>query len=168
MGSVRTPTSIHAALIAGDAATSEALVDWDRLRSGLRSDFTAVIVQEATSKQEGAFAALGAMMGGAIVDRMIDGYVNPSEIAMHTKGLDSPFDEIIGAYSFVSPSVFHARFKPASDGTAMPASLILELGNFSWRLTRVLIDRDEFRRVVANSRSIQDQLMNEPETRQKD
>lgn len=74
------------ALREGDVTTLENRVDWESVRQGLRGDLNAALFQKATAdSQTGETSALGAgfavVLGPAIINNLVDGYVTPQAIS---------------------------------------------------------------------------------------
>ena len=75
-----TAYQLRAALEAQDSEALVEHVDFPTLRQNLKDDLNAMLVQE-TQDEENPFAALGVLLGSAIVDRMVDAFVTPAGLA---------------------------------------------------------------------------------------
>jgi hypothetical protein len=72
---------IRAAATARDAAALAEHVDFPALRESLKSELAAAMVAEAATQQDGP-AALGAALGLAMIDPLVDGLVSPAGLRM--------------------------------------------------------------------------------------
>jgi hypothetical protein len=90
---------LSTALREGDVARLENRVAWDSVRQGLRDDLNALFLQtlavDATSSTAAVGAGLAALLGPAVIDRMVDAYLTPQAIATLIKAGKSP-DATIG------------------------------------------------------------------------
>ena len=77
---------LQSAAKAGDADTFNDHVDYPRLRESLKGQLTAAFTEHMASQQAPdndfgkAGAALGAMLGMAMVDKMVDAFVRPETV----------------------------------------------------------------------------------------
>lgn len=69
------------ALQKGDALSLESEIDWNSVREGLRGDLNAMLLKSLRSDKSGAGGGLAAVLGPAIINQMVDGYVTPQTIA---------------------------------------------------------------------------------------
>jgi hypothetical protein len=138
-----TLSRIDTAMRAGDLATLETLIDWDRVRAGVRADMSALLMKQTqTGGTEGGFAALGSALGGVIVDRMVDGAVSPSRLIELMKDNTGSRDDFVSRFWFTSPTTFIVALRKAEQagGGELPAQLVMQLTGVTWRVTRLLID----------------------------
>jgi hypothetical protein len=80
--------SLMAAAREGDVATLEHRVDWNSVRQGLRGDLNALILKSMADKgaSDDAMAkGFAALLGPAVINNMVDGYVTPQGIAAMVK-----------------------------------------------------------------------------------
>jgi hypothetical protein len=68
------------ALRDGDSIALENRVAWDSVRQGLRADLNAILMRGVGS-DSGASSGLAAILGPAIINQMIEGYVTPQGMA---------------------------------------------------------------------------------------
>lgn len=149
--------NLQEAARSGDRDQLENLVDFPRVREGLKASFTAYMVRSMRSDPQMAnktFAGLGLLIAPAIVDRAIDAYVTPDGIAalvksgsppkLDTQEAQSPA-AVAGPTPTLSPSYADLdHFKVAmsrSDEPGTKLTLVLErYGLFGWKLVRIDFD----------------------------
>lgn len=184
----------------GDVSTLEARVAWDSVRQGLRGDLNAIFLQKLsidakTDASSGAALGTGlaAMLGPAIVDRMVDSYVTPQAVAAANRAnktdnvssdaanVPSKFNETIQAtrrihwdqikYAFFSggPMTFLVEFIPDHDPPFQyPIELRFQWAG-TWKLTRVMLPSDAIaglRAVSKNQDGIGSSAASNPVTNQ--
>jgi hypothetical protein len=156
----------------GDASALESRVVWESVRQGLRDDLNAVLLKrlntETRTNEPGAALGTGlaAVLGPAIINRMIDSYVTPQAIATFNRSgktelpptaISTPqkdFSETIQEarrvrwdqvqYAFFSggPLTFKVEFIPEHDPPIKnPITLLFKWAG-NWRLTRILLPAD--------------------------
>jgi hypothetical protein len=88
-GPLWTLDQMRRAAEARDAAALASFVDFPALRDSLRSEVAAAMLAEAAA-EDSEFGPLGAALGMAVLDPMIDGLVSPAGIALMFAGDDAP------------------------------------------------------------------------------
>jgi Protein of unknown function (DUF2939)/GYF domain 2 len=166
----------------GDVSTLESRVAWESVRQGLRDDLNAVLLQKlktnTNTKTNEPGAALGAglaaVLGPAIIDRMIDSYVTPQAIATSNRveqtnssseAIGSPpkkfeetvqsarrvrWDQVKYAFFSGSPFTFKLEVVPEHDPPFKNPITLLFRWDGNWRLRRILLPADVFE-VVADT-----------------
>ena len=76
---------IAAAAKEKDADRFNASVDYPRLRESLKGQFSAHVAKIAGDKSSNAFSSLGAMLGIAMVNQMVDLFVHPEMVKQMMK-----------------------------------------------------------------------------------
>jgi hypothetical protein len=168
--------SLFIAFRDGDVSVLEDRVAWDSVRQGLRGDMNAMFLEKlsADAKSNSSGGALGAgfaaMLGPAIINQLVDGYVTPQAIAaakraeasnISAKETDDARPALSKAveearrfrwnqvqYAFFSgPLTFKINFLPEHDPPLQnPVTLLFKWGG-DWKLTRVLLPTDVFGRL---------------------
>jgi hypothetical protein len=157
----------------GDVSTLETRVAWESVRQGLRGDLNAALLQNINtsaktdaSSGEALGSGLAMMLGPAIVDRLVDSYVTPQNVAAVNRANktnnispDAPsasknFDETIQAaqhihwnqikYAFFSggPLTFLAQILPDRDPPLQHPVGFRFQWDGNWRLTRIMLPSD--------------------------
>ena len=153
------------ALRSGDTIALENRIGFESLRMGLRNDLNAIILQKLKSTESGTNAGLGnafaALMGPAIVNQIVEGYVTPQGLALlvqsgknsaETKRIEAPSTNN-GAPSatakftlrniryafFSSLSTFKVEMtSPSAEAGSEPIGFLLSW-NGTWRLSRLIL-----------------------------
>lgn len=155
--------SLFNAVHDGDVATLEKRVDWARLRDALRGDLNVSILKMMNDKGN-ADDALGkgfaAVLGPAVINNMVDGYVTPQGIAALARNQKQPessggvpafknIDQIRNVdwdritYAFFEGSPFSFRVDVRSPDAKDNRPVGLELGwSGDWRLVRIRLPSD--------------------------
>ena len=125
-----------------DVVKLEAVIDWPRVRAGLKADFIAPAFAGNAASGDG-FAALGAAIGINLVNAMIDNLVSAQMLIAKT---DS--NEFVARWRkaavdgrFLTMTAYGIDVWPP-DQPAMRATLILELQGVEWRIVRLLPSQD--------------------------
>ncbi|MBV8097498.1 MAG: DUF2939 domain-containing protein [Acetobacteraceae bacterium] len=128
----------------GDAATLEALVDWDQLREGIKEDICDQIMEPPAQEAADSLPPFGASFVRGIAATAIDSAVTPRGLLSVTQrpmeGLARPHKEkqprIVWAF-FDGPMRFHADLTAPGTGVRTPIRIQLELQDGFWKVTRV-------------------------------
>jgi hypothetical protein len=72
---------------AGDAEALSRYVNYPSLRESLKASFSALMVSEM-AESESPFGALGAALGAAFANQMIDAFITPESLAMLMRGVE--------------------------------------------------------------------------------
>ncbi len=161
---------LQAALQSGDPARLSAMVDWDRVRQGLKDDIAEELLAEPPEPAEqpkaitqNAAAVLppfGASFVKGIASTAVDLAVTPDSIARIARpGREADMDDAdpdpLKAISFKHAHVTWAFFQNpetfmlwlrTSAGGAVPVKLRMELHDGTWKITRVWLPPDLLRR----------------------
>lgn len=138
------------ALVTGDAATLETLVDWPKVRESIRSQFKAFLAEQMRHQQQmpqSGFEAAGTMIGLALADKIIDGametYVSSNAFVDGRKGWALPKDaselasRVIYAF-FTSPTDFRVDLRPPDNAVDdRPITFLMSMSGGAWKLDRV-------------------------------
>jgi hypothetical protein len=150
---------IKSSLERGDADALSRDIDFPTLRSNLKDQFNYQMASQAiTGMKDNPFAALGALIGGSLVNNMIDAYVTPyglGQIITHKvqfpidkpaeaglpdkQTLDQTFKAASCAYD--SPSRFFVTLR---GDNGEQTKLVLTRSGLSWRLTNILLSPNAF------------------------
>ena len=114
--------NIREAAQEGDSETLSELVDFPSLRESIKEEFKAKMMREmGKAKEQGAFAALGMMLAGALIDPMVDAAVTPSSIAAWTQGQRPSLEKDAPGVSESGASSPSPRIIPESSGEDEPS-----------------------------------------------
>jgi hypothetical protein len=161
--------SLADAVQTGDISTLERRVDWTGVRQALRGDLNARLLKNFGGKKVDASDAMAtgfaAMLGPAVINNLIDGYVTPQAIAAFSRKAASPAPTDNGAssnnldkaisqvrrthwehvkYAFFSggPFSFVVDILPPNDPPLKaPINLVFHW-NGDWRLVKVNLPHD--------------------------
>jgi hypothetical protein len=165
--------TLMAAVHDGDVSTLEKRVDWNSLRQALRGDLNAQLLQTLSGKAKGSDSSdamatgIAAMLGPAVINQMIDGYVTAQAVATLSRNesasgppnatasasnFDKSFRQIRRVqwdqvkYAFFSggPTSFRLDILPPND-PPQHSPLSLEFNWVGdWKLTRLILPPDAF------------------------
>jgi hypothetical protein len=145
------------ALRDGDSIALENRVAWDSVRQGLRADLNAFLLQGVGS-DSGAGSGLAAILGPAIINQMIEGYVTPqglatlmrpsnaastserSDASRQVRHLD--FSRLKYAFFSGGPLTFKVELENEKNDRSPFALIFKWSGN--WKLTRLILPAGTF------------------------
>ena len=159
--------SLMEAVREGDVSTLEKRVDWNSVRQALRGDLNAFFLQHLKGKakpddsSDAMATGFAALLGPAVVNQMIDGYVTPQAIAALAGNENAKAGELTSngnnasrsisqlqwnqvKYAFFAggPLTFRVDILPPNDPPLQgPASLEFNWSG-NWRLVRVTLPPD--------------------------
>lgn len=137
---------IERAVAERDVVTLEALIDWPRLREGIKADVLGPTLVQASGQDKTGWSAAGAALGAAMMNTMIDSMVSASMLVQRPEAIKEGrklSDALIG-HRFATPAAYVMDFKiPDVPGF----SLLMELQGATWRVTR-LVPSAEMREVL--------------------
>jgi hypothetical protein len=150
---------LKGAAIAGDKDDLKKRIDFPKVRESLKGQMSAMMAAEMTKPEnDNGFAAFGAMLGMALMDKMIDGFVTPEAMSAMIKqgkmqrdgdaanGADgTPAEWTIERHGF---SRFTATPKAAPG--EKPPSLVFDRDGLSWTLVRIDLPSGSLGRQIAN------------------
>lgn len=147
--------SMRAAAEAKDADTFNDFVDYPKLRESLKGQMAALINEKMKTKEDkSGFAAIGNMIGLALIDRMVDAMVRPEMVMEAMKqgklgGRAGPNPDGAASAAGAShrPVMFESERKgrryisyvySSDESREKGIALVLERSGFAdWRLTEV-------------------------------
>jgi hypothetical protein len=136
----------------GDIPTLEAMIDWPKVRDGIKSDVTGPFMKSlGTSKSEGVGGALGTafgvMLAPTMIDWMLSNFVTAQTLVEGAKeknfNLENQLQAIrwISGFSFVTPTQMRLHvYNPNKPDEIIP--VVMEMSGGSWRVTRVILSPD--------------------------
>lgn len=80
--------NIKKAAQAGDSDTVSKYIDYPSVRQSFKDQMNAMMMKEVQKQENDGFAALGAMLASAMVDKMIDAVVTPEGMTLMLQGKD--------------------------------------------------------------------------------
>lgn len=144
--------TLHQMAQAAEARNGEKLaayIDFPALRESTKSQLKAQMAVKATeASEEGGFGALGAMMGMAMIDPMIDGLLTPETMrAMFAKASEAgaeapkPFGADATNSSIVQEGLGQFRLH-SKDAKGEGGDLIFKRHGLSWKLAEIRVPND--------------------------
>lgn len=135
-----------------DGETLSEYVDFPTLRQSLKDQMNAKLAKEmAQEVDDNPFAALGAVFGGMMVDKMVDAYVTSAGITELMKGV-TPDSEPVGSRSesdsteeaFANASMSYESFSKfavtiSDDESNDDVRFILRRQGIGWKLTEIML-----------------------------
>ena len=157
---------IRTSLERGDADALSRDIDFPTLRSNLKDQVNYLMTSNAiTGMKDSPFAALGMLIGGNLVNNMVDAYVTPYGLSqIMTRNFQSPIDKPqeawlpdkqtldrtfkTASWAYDSPSRFFVTLR---GDNGQRTKVVLTRGGLSWRLTNILLDRNPLQSAAALS-----------------
>jgi hypothetical protein len=136
----------------GDVILLESIVDWQRVRSGLKADFVAPALANMPNDQSG-FGILGAAIGANLANTLVDSMVSAPVIIDRARNGDFVERWRRAAATngrFVSLTTYAVDIAPP-DRPDLRAALILELQGVEWRIVRLLPSAEMIKELKAVS-----------------
>ena len=133
----------------GDSETLSAVIDWERLRSGIKQDIADGIVgmraQELVASN--SLPPFGSSFMTALAGSIVDRDLTPAHLAVALRGLRTDADLMaqarIVAARFTSPISFElALHVPGQEPDDPPLRLHMEWRNFGWQIVRATVPQD--------------------------
>jgi Protein of unknown function (DUF2939) len=134
-----------------DKSTAElkVLVDWPAVRAAAKTDFRTLALSSSSGTASPDFgsvgAALGVMMGSAMIDSYFDAYISARGLVDFMKTKAPPEMGRLWSVSyafFASPSEFRVDVYPVR-APEKKFTLLMSLSGASWRVTRVILPLDQ-------------------------
>lgn len=127
----------------GDAAAISSHVNFPRLRESLKASFSAAMVKNAAQQESTGAAALGVLLAGALVDRMVDAMVTPEAVAMLLRGqkpsangpVAQTTSEVTTAMGYEDLSTFVVTMTPRDQPESV--AVVFTREGLSWQLSAV-------------------------------
>ena len=151
--------SMRSAAVAGDVDELSQFVDYPKLRESMKGQFKARMAKTiGEAGEKSGFAALGAMIGMAMVDQMIDAMVRPEMLAASiSKGrLQDPANAAASAPAASAPVAWRLDRKTADRVVAVPldrkgpqpqhreVGFVFDREGFAtWKLTEIRLPLDD-------------------------
>jgi hypothetical protein len=157
---------LSVALREGNSAALENRVEWESVRQGLRGDLNAMILQKISADTKAgnssAGAGFAAILGPAIINQLVEGYVTPQAVAnlirtgkpsavidakpASKEASEKPHDlnlrQLKYAFFAGSPLTFKVEIAPSDDiNLQNPLTLFFKWSG-DWKLTRVTLPAD--------------------------
>ena len=143
---------LYSAICVEDSAAMQAMIDWDRVRSGIKQDVMEGLIgmPEPQMVTLNRLPPFGAGFAGGIAGAMIEREITPQGVGQIVRamrehaaqepsagsgGLDTAF--------FSSPTVFvFSVHAPGQDPADAPLRLRMEFHNMHWVVTRAWVPQD--------------------------
>jgi hypothetical protein len=143
------------ALAANDQAELDRLIDFARVRAGLKRDLPELVRSRMIRESEGWFAQLGAEialeLSPELLARQIDSKTNPasavdlivgpgakSGAARNPETIGAELDRKLRTLGFVGPMQFDIELGEPSDPPVRWIALRLTIDGLTWRVTRLI------------------------------
>ncbi|MCL9998145.1 MAG: DUF2939 domain-containing protein [Erythrobacter sp.] len=138
----------------GDEGQLRQRVDFPRVREALKADLRAKLASTFASEETEGFGKLGAALGMAMIDPMVEGFVTPESIgSMVRNGKLTRPGEKPDAQAKASPEEADwaieregiSRFKamPVAKNVENPPALVFERDGIGWRLVEIDLPDDK-------------------------
>jgi len=145
---------LGSALHARDLDAVESMVDWQRLRQGVKDDVNAALAAKVRPDQGDAFAAFGVALVGKLAGPVVDAAVTPASLAAVaaadrptlttlvtqvyvSTASDRPLPRLVRS-GFSGLTAFEATVMPnGADAESQAIRLRFELEGGNWMLTRI-------------------------------
>lgn len=133
-----------------DAAALSEYVDYPAVKEDLRSQLNAIVAKKAKDDANNPFAAIGTLLVGALIDKVVDNLVSPDGIASlfagdadlsKSEGIKSekkdPFQsaDVVKGYSGFSKFIVSVKDKGVAD--AVPIDFVLTRSGLSWKVSGI-------------------------------
>ncbi len=139
---------IDHALLTGNKASLESLIDWPLLRQQLKADVKLALIDSAQTQVgkdsfAGLFgAALTALLVPTVVDGAVDEYVTPekllsSEEVVKRRQEQKSFIDVVTYAFFTSPTTFRVDLRDPKDADFPTVTALLALTGARWRVVAV-------------------------------
>ncbi len=162
----------------GDVSALENRVDWESVRQSLRGDLNALFIKTLNSEGKSQVnsplgTGFAAMLGPAIVNQMVDGYVTPQGVAAlvskkpvsvssnsEPKGLpvsavrDFDWQQVRYAFFSGSPLTFKVDVIPKRDPAVTSSVTLIFKWTGGWKLTRISLPPDIFQQAADQIASV--------------
>ncbi|RIH87841.1 hypothetical protein Mterra_01109 [Calidithermus terrae] len=132
---------IQRAIQGNNPSALERYVDFPRVRESLKAQLNRLLLEEA-SKDDTGFGALGLMLAGPMVDRLVDAFVTPEGLASVGTGvapqqgdLEAVRDWGVQRRGF-SEVLVHREGSPGE-------GLVMERRGLGWKVVRLQINLDK-------------------------
>lgn len=145
----RTVDSLYDAVRARDTERIDRIVDFEELRENLKTDLHAV-TEQRSAESDHPLASVGAAIGNAFIDGLVDTFVSPSGLAMLLSG-NLPTSETTAGTPPEDPEYdidrhgfgrFDARVRSETSSTPI---LEFDRQGLRWQLVRIRLDPDRSR-----------------------
>lgn len=148
---------LYSALCAEDAVTLQAMIDWDRVRSGIKQDVMEGLIGVAEPQMVimNRLPPFGTGFAGGIASTFVDRTITPQSVAVMLRAMgeqttgEAPYGSgALGAAFFSSPMVFTLSVRaPGQDPEDPPLRVQMELRGMRWIVTRAWVPQDLIDRV---------------------
>ena len=135
---------LRAAAQQGDADRVDHYVDFAAVRANLKSDMRLWLRDEVRNDSDNPLLEFGVMLGGALVDRMVDAFVSPTGIASVANGErpavdDGSRSQTVRDYEIDRKGLnsFIVRFKDAKQAPR----LVFSRRGLGWEMTHIQLRR---------------------------
>ena len=139
-----------------DGAALSEHIDFLALRQSLKDQMNVIVGKEMTKQaDDNPFAALGAALGGMMIEKMVDMYVTPASITELMKGktpepgsINAPTEDsnnsplANASTSYESFSKFSVTIK-GDDSLGEDVKLVFRRRGMSWKLTEIVLPLSE-------------------------
>ncbi len=146
---------LREALAAGDQAELVRLIDFPRVRAGLKRDLPAIVRNKMIRESEGWFAQLGAEiamgLSPALLARQIDSKMTPASVIdlvvapgakagreRDPTAIRAELQRKLRTMGFVAPAVFEIEIGEPNEPPARWITLRLTIDGLMWRVTRIV------------------------------
>jgi hypothetical protein len=126
----------------GDAASLEAMVDWNSVREGIKEDICDLVIDQPQARADAPLPPFGAGFVQGIAANVVDRRVTPEALVAAVQEPDATHGaavQVSWAF-FAGPSAFVVDL--STPGQDAPIRLQMDLRNGAWHVTRVWLPPD--------------------------
>jgi hypothetical protein len=142
------------AVLTGNTATLESLINWPLVRQQLKSDVKLALIESAqTQVGKGNFAgifggALTALLAPTVVDSAIDEWVTPEKLVNNEEVVkrreeQKSFADFVTYAFFTSPTAFRADLRDPKEPNSPTVTVLMALSGVRWRVVALKLPPPE-------------------------
>ena len=129
-------------------------VDFPRVREALKADLRAKLASTFASEETEGFGKLGAALGMAMIDPMVEGFVTPESIGSMVRNgklirpgekpdADAKASSGEAEWAIEREGISKFKARPTAKNVENPPALVFERDGIGWRLVEIDLPDDE-------------------------
>ncbi|HAH65500.1 MAG TPA: hypothetical protein DCL72_08505 [Rhizobiales bacterium] len=142
------------AVLTGNTASLESLIDWPLVRQQLKADVKLALIQSAQTQVgkrnfAGIFGgALTALLAPTVVDSAVDEWVTPEKLVNNEEVVkrrqeQKSFADFVTYAFFTSPTAFRADLRDPKDPKSPTLTVLMALSGVRWRVVALKLPPPE-------------------------
>jgi hypothetical protein len=142
------------AVLTGNTASLESLIDWPLVRQQLKADVKLALIQSAQTQVgkrnfAGIFGgALTALLAPTVVDSAVDEWVTPEKLVNNEEVVkrrqeQKSFADFVTHAFFTSPTAFRADLRDPKDPKSPTLTVLMALSGVRWRVVALKLPPPE-------------------------